>query len=170
MFDQCTVRVFAPSECSADEVAAFSAHVNQGGEVADLSPARIVARGLKLAFVRCDGVLAAVGALKKPAPNYQAECFRKAGVVEQRSAYPVELGWVYCSDFYRGGMSYRIIDALLSDPEGHESMFATVRTDNPSMSVPFKRRGFLAIGKSYPSTEHQDAMIQLFVRTAKLSD
>lgn len=159
-----SVHVKTPASCSPDELKAFCDHVNCGAEVADLTVNWVTEHGLRLVFVTAEEALAAVGAIKRPDEGYQKYCFRKAGVADQWSRYPIELGWIYCAEAYRGGMSYRIVDALLAQPEGRQSIYATVRTDNMSMLCPLGKRSFATIGNPYDSKKHAGASIALLVR------
>lgn len=159
-----TTELRAPTLCSADEIKAFCAHVNSGEEVAKLSPDWVLGHGVKLAFIRTGGTLAAVGALKRPDERYHRGCFHKAEIADRWFKYPIELGWIYCDEAYRGGMSYRIIDALAQEPEGSQPWYATVRTDNPAMLHPLRKRQFEAAGAQYVSVEHPAAKIQLLLR------
>lgn len=160
-----SVHVKTPASCSADELNTFCGHVNRGAEVASLTVNWVMDHGIKLVFVTTGAVLAAVGALKRPNAAYQQDCFRKARVADRWSLYSSELGWIFCDEAYRGGMSYRILDALLAQHEGRQSIYATVRTDNVRMIHPLEKRGFVVIGDSYCSKEHADARIALLVRT-----
>jgi len=164
------IQLIAPTLCSPDEIKAFCAHVNSGEEVARLSPDWVLGHGVKLAFVRTGGALAAVGALKRPDQNYHQGCFRKANIASRWSDYPIELGWIYCDEAYRGGMSYKIIDALTQGPEGGQSWYATVRTDNPAMLHPLGKRHFESAGTPYKSVEHPAAKIRLLLRAGGSSN
>jgi hypothetical protein len=162
--DQFSTRIRTPSNCSAEELAAFCAHVNLGKPVANLSSEWVVDHALKLLFVSLGDTLVAVGGLKKPPRGYVQQCFRQAGVPDRWVSYPVELGWIYCTEYLRGGMAYRIIDPLLRECEAKNPIYAVVRSDNLRMSSPLRQRQFRAAGRLYPSIEHPEAMVQLFVR------
>jgi len=162
--DQFTSNVRSIDACSPHDLNAFCALVNKAGEVANLSPDWVRQHGLKLVFVMKQNILAAVGALKKPDPGYHQACFQKAGVQDQWPLYPVEVGWLHCDKAYRGGMGYRVLDALFAEPEGRQPIYGTVRTDNLVALHVIGKRGFKPIGSPYRSKEHPEAEIQLLVR------
>lgn len=152
------------TDCSPDQLEAFCNLVNAGQEVAQLTAGWLRDHGVKLVFVSTEDRLVAVGALKKPHPNYHASCFLKAGVSELLPAYRIELGWIYCEPKFRGGMSYRVLDPLLDASNDPTGIYATVRTDNLPMTQSLRRRGFRVVGRTYKSVEHPTASVQLLVR------
>lgn len=153
----------APEKYSARERAEFAALVRQGGEV--------VARGLdgrilqarSLAFLRCDGQLAGIAAIKRPLHGYRRSVSKKAGVELSDVQWPYELGWIFVIEAMRGkGHSAKLVQCAL-DTVADDGVFATSRTDNQVMHKTLVRFGFAPQGSIYIS-DRGDHELRLFLR------
>ncbi len=148
----------APGACSEAELEAFIGMVLEGGEVSSIGlPAR-VRQSAVISFVRRNGALLAVGALKRPTSAHREEVSIGAGIELTDAEYPFELGWIFVSPQARGlGLSKALCRSLVSS-RGSEGIFSTTRTENVSMQSTLQRCGFIAAGVEYQSTRGNYAL------------
>ena len=152
-----------PGDCSADEICGFVALVEQGGEVASGGLQKRVMAAANLAFLRSDGTLAGVAALKHPNETYRARVASASGTPLPQESFPYELGWVFIATEARGnGYAQPLSQAALA-LAGVHGVFATSRTDNVAMHRALAKLGFVASGSAYPS-QHGGHHLQLFTR------
>jgi hypothetical protein len=154
----------SPSDCSTQELTAFEQLVIAGGAVEPGGLSRRVHAALQLLFLRTtEGVLAGVGALKRPSLGYRTKIFRVAESELAANLYTLELGWVVVDDRYRGQrLPARIVGDLLR-VAANEPLFATTRADKAAMHYALEGNRFKREGVPFPS-EREDYQLVLFIR------
>jgi predicted GNAT family N-acyltransferase len=153
----------APSECTAGERGDFASLVLAGGEVAAQGLEDRVNAAQRLIFIKRNGCLTAVAAIKKPKPGYRRGVFEKAHSPRVAAEYRLELGWVFVMPSARGtGLSHVLVGAALGSVSG-EGIFATSRSDNVAMHKALLASGFTASGKPYASSRG-DYQLVLFTK------
>lgn len=155
----------APSRCTEDELDSFSRIVEKGGEVAAGIRARIEG-AFRLGFVIFEKSIVGTAALKKPKAAYREKVFNQAKSKSDMKEYPYELGWIFLDEPHRKkGQMGRVIVELLR-LAGEHGIFATTRSSNTIMKDILLHHGFKPSGITYPSLEHPNETIQLYVKDA----
>ncbi|RWA75650.1 MAG: GNAT family N-acetyltransferase [Mesorhizobium sp.] len=159
----------APEELSDEQLAAFVDLVVSEGEVTPNGLAGRARRALGLAMLYDEGVLVGTAAVKNPDVGYRAGVFAKSHSTAIATNYPIELGYVVVAATHRGKkLGWKLVDAALQFANGL-AVFATTRSNNGAMQRILTARGFATNGSSYPSAEHPNQKIHLFLRE-KVSD
>ncbi|MBL8517573.1 MAG: hypothetical protein SF172_04435 [Burkholderiales bacterium] len=155
--------VKTPGNCTPEEREAFRRLLLKGGEVIPRGLASRIERAHQLSFVYMGTSLAATGAVKAPDPDYRADAFHDAATKADPKTYPVELGWVYVDDAYRGRkLSRSVVNALLPF-FGTHSCYATSKVPRIWMHSTLKRFGFAQSGKPFASKLANENLL-LFLR------
>jgi len=156
------VDVRSPTDAPAQLRQAFMLLVRKGGEVRENTLAALVTDALALGFVHADGILAAVGGIKRPSIDYRAKVFAKASLADP-GRFPYELGWVFVEERHRGmGVATALVSEL-GQRLGDRRAYATSRVDNENMHRSLARAGFKPAGAPYPSTRKGETL-QVFLR------
>lgn len=159
-----TIMTKRPAECSVHELQTFCELVLSEGQVNPVTLRGYVVGAEMLAFAYYDDELCAVAAIKNAQLTYRRRIQRKSDndfLLEEISR---EFGYVVVSPHHRGKrLSGALADSLLQGDKG--MLFATSTTGNRRMHQTLERHRFKRSGKSYPSTEHPDQEIILFVRS-----
>lgn len=158
-----------PSACTDGELDAFCSLVREGGQVMLRGLKGRVKRAVALAFVYVNDVLAAVGAIKRPGVAYRGSIFQKAGVSVDPANFPVEVGWVFVSEEYRGKKLSRVPIEVLLPLIAIDNCFATSDVKRIEMHKTLERYGFSKVGKPYKSDQDKDRL-QLFLRVVAHPD
>jgi GNAT superfamily N-acetyltransferase len=159
------VSVKRPGECTDAEMSDFLSLVRAGDEVVPEGLGNRLARAHRLLFLRSQGCLLGVAALKKPQSNYRGSVAKKAGFALGEQRFPLELGWIYVLPSARGsGCAGRLVAAAI-DAANRMGVFATSRSDNVPMHRTLKKFGFYKVGKPFPS-DRAHRQLELFIRTS----
>ena len=141
----------------------FAAFVCAGGEVTRPGFKERIKKAEALVFLKLDGRLKGIGAVKKPNPDYKEGVFKKAQATFDADQFQFELGWIFIHPSSRGAcLSYKIVEAALSVICG-QPIFATSRADNKPMHKALKKHGLNCHGRPYASSRG-DYQLVLFVR------
>lgn len=155
-----------PNKCSKEELRSVAELIVEGGEVAAGIEGRLKTAAA-LGLVCYDKKLIGIAGLKKPAANYKASVFEKAGATAEISDFPLELGWLFVKkEHRRKGQIQPLVEKLL-EVAGARGVFATTRAANDKMQRILKHQHFFQEGSPYPSTQKPGEEILLFVRRAK---
>jgi len=158
--------VKAPGHCTSEEREAFRQLLLKGGEVVPRGRATRIERAHHLVFVYLGSSLAATGAVKAPDRDYQAGAILEAATEADPTAYPVELGWVYVDDAYRGRkLSRTVVNALLPF-FGTLNCYATSKVSRTWMHSTLKRFGFAQSGTPFASQLANENLL-LFLRSGQ---
>lgn len=140
----------------------FCDFVKRGGEVKEAGIENRVRNAKALAFLRVDGNVVGVAALKRPEFSYSNDVFGKAKVPGLAQSFGLELGWVVVSEGHRRkGYSNVLSAAALSQREG-QPVFATTRLDNVAMQRTLERLAFRRFGDSWQSVRGKKPMLVLY--------
>lgn len=143
-------RVKSPDECNASELSAFAKLVRQGGQVSNAGLLDRIKAAKLLGLSYDDKHLVATAALKRPFRAHRRRVFDQAGVAEQASQFPYELGWAFTLPEFRGeGRCLELIHILL-DASPKANIFATTATDNLAMQVVLGKCDFERRGHRFP--------------------
>lgn len=155
----------SPNACSPQELRAFEQLVIAGRAVERAGLSRRLRSALQLLFLKTkDGVLAGIGALKRPGLEYRTKVFRAAEAELSPDFYTVELGWVVVDEPFRGQrLPSRIVRDLVGVAAKDESLFATTRADKLAMHYALGDNGFQREGVAFPS-ERDDYKLVLFIK------
>jgi GNAT superfamily N-acetyltransferase len=158
------------ADCSDRERDAFYELLKKSKEIVQAGLRdRIDNRGHTLSFVRVGTVLAAVGAIKNPDVGYRNGKFQDAKILGQHQpdAYPIELGWFYVDESFRGrGLSQLVIRSL-TPVFAAQACYATSYAANYPMHKTLIRAGFVQMGMPFASAQDGRSM-WLFLRRAGL--
>lgn len=158
-----TVTVKRPSECQPQELEEFATLVCTGGEVDENKLLQRIqeARALARAF-EADALIGGA-ALKSPNANYRRKILKKAQANADPDNIRYELGWIIVhKDRRMEGISKKLVTALLNGVE--DSIYATSRTNNKAAHKLLVEFGFGKAGVEYPSLQHQNETLALFIR------
>lgn len=154
--------VKSPGDCSNLDIELFIAFVRAGGEVSVQGLTERVRSAAALVFVRVNGNVVGVAALKQPQATYRRRVSSESGAPLTAAEFPYELGWVYVSPESRGnGLSCLLSRAAIAASNG-AGVFATSRTDNVAMHRSLGKVGFVPVGKTYVSGRSKHSL-QVFV-------
>jgi predicted GNAT family N-acyltransferase len=157
------VIVKSSAEFSKLEIGYFIACVRAGGEVSFQGLVERIRNATALVFVKIDGGLVGVAALKRPQVSYRRSVSSRCGIALSAAEFPFELGWVFVSPEARSqGLSLLLAQAALTR-SGGAGVFATSRTDNIAMHRSLAKVGFHPTGNPYPSGRAKH-LLQAFVR------
>ncbi|QLL11105.1 GNAT family N-acetyltransferase [Pseudomonas chlororaphis] len=160
------IEVKSPGECSTAEICDFVDLVVQGGEVEAGGLSQRVMDAEQLAFLRVDGQLVGVAAIKNPNDRYRARVARASGFTHAKDAFPYELGWVFVTPVARGkGYAHSLAEAAISLVSA-DGVLATSRLENIVMHRVLIKLGFVPSGSTYRST-HGEHQLQLFTRAPR---
>lgn len=153
----------SPADCSNTEIGMFIELVRSGGEVSDQGLAERILRATTIVFIRADGEVKGVAALKQPQSSYRRRVSSESGAMLSETEFPYELGWVFVSQGARGqGLSLLLSQASIAASKG-AGIFATSRTDNIAMHRSLEKVGFMSVGKPYVSGRRKHSLL-VFVR------
>lgn len=149
-------------KCSSEEVSDFVNLVIKGGEIDKVGFSNRVKENSKLlGFVWINNELASVAAIKTPLRSYHERIFRKAGVPDIISEYPLEYGWAYTTEAHRRkGLANRLAKLLINSfPE--TNIYATAAISNKGSHRLLEKSGFIKNGDPYLGRKRT---IQLFIK------
>ena len=166
----CAVRtkVLEPSACTPELLESFCSLVREGGQVNAHGLTDRVKKAFALAFVYDEKALAAIGALKHPDTDYRASTFEKAGIREDPTTFPYELGWIFVANTYQGRKLSRMPVEVLLPLVSRKQLYATSHVDRIRMHNTLRRYGFTQVGAPYES-DMDDHKLILFLRRAPTS-
>jgi GNAT superfamily N-acetyltransferase len=151
-----------PRLCSEANLKTFCAFVRLGGEVAESGLEDRVKRAKSLVFLKVDGNVVGIAALKRPESTYRNSVFKKANVPELAESFNLELGWVFVLEEHRRkGYSNVLSAAAFSQRQGGP-VFATTRLDNVPMQRTLEHSAFRRLGDSWRSERGQKPMLVLY--------
>lgn len=160
-----TLECKAPADCSEADLDRFAALVTQGGEVADGMRERVSTAHL-LGFIKYEGHAVGVAALKKPKATYRKKVFEQAKSERSGADFLFEVGWIFLKENHRQkGQMTELLTTMFEAVTG-KRIFATTRSANEVMKQVLTHFKFETSGDPYPSVEHPDETIQLFLREA----
>ena len=116
----------------------------------------------RLGVVRCGSEIVGVAAVKNPAPNYRARCFRKAASTERPEDYPLEIGWIVMHPDHREGRKISPLVADIIDLAKARPLFAT--TASAAVIHMLTKGGFTLAGSTYPSDLGDETLTLLLRR------
>jgi predicted GNAT family N-acyltransferase len=138
------VGTYSPGNLNRADLQTCFTIIEAGGAVDVASMKRDLPRASALALARINTQIVGVGAIKPVRKGYAAKVARNSGV--QFPPETPELGYVAVDGGHRQrGLSYRIVDALLS--QHRDRLFAT--TDAEWMKKALSKYGFLRKGKEW---------------------
>jgi predicted GNAT family N-acyltransferase len=154
------LRIATPDELENEnkqQLADFAAFVKKAGE----ATASHVRTAKCLVQLLHSGKLVGTAALKTD-KSYRNSCFKKAGVEELASTFPLELGYVVVDNNLRGqGVSHLLVAAALSQ-RSKDGVYATSNLVNLAMHKALQSRGFVRAGVPWASTK-QGQYLALFL-------
>jgi GNAT superfamily N-acetyltransferase len=154
-----------PAFCSKVDLQEFCKLVRQGDEVEAQGLEARVKRAKALVFLRVDGELVGVAALKEPAQTYRDGVFRKAVVPGASTVFWFELGWVFVSPAHRRKGYSRVLSGAAISQSDREPLFATTRLDNVAMQKVLEDLGLRRLGESWQSDRGAKPWLVLYVTT-----
>jgi GNAT superfamily N-acetyltransferase len=155
--------VMSPESCTWPELTAFKELAIEGGEVTTSTLDDLVPNALALAYAHENGILAGIGAIKRPHNDYRDKIFSKARSYWDPTQFEFELGWFYVRPIFREKrIASKLINDLISSLN-RRPVYATSRTNNQRMHALLNQHGFLADGVPYAS-KMTEGKIQLFIR------
>lgn len=104
--------------------------------------------------------LIGIAALKRPVEGYQKGIFKKAGLLEQVGAYPLEFGWLVARGEHLG--KGELLRRLLQK-SGEAGVFCVARSSDKNMAAGLLKQGFTASGEPYSRRSHRYTY-QVFLR------
>lgn len=141
-----------PAECSADELQSFKDFVLYGDEVEPEGLHDRIIAAKFLLFLKKDGSIKGVAAVKNPQDRYKSGVFAKAHAPDGPEGYCFELGWVFVDSSERGNRySHDLVEKAISITNG-QPIFATARNDNQPMHKALMKHGFKKGGVEYASS------------------
>ena len=149
-------------KCSTEEISDFVNLVLEGGEIEEVGfNNRIKENSKLLGFVWQNNELASVAAIKTPLRSYHRRVFRKAGVSDIISEYPLEYGWAYTTKgCRRKGLASKLAKLLINSfPD--TNIYATAAISNKGSHRLLEKSGFIKIGDPYIGRKRT---IQLFIK------
>ncbi len=153
-----------PATCKPQELENFrNMLLSSGLEVEDGLAERIV-KAEWLAFQYDERKqLIGIAALKRPVEGCQKGIFKKAGLLEQVGAYPLEVGWVVVQGEYHGkGVAAELLRRLAQKAE-EAGIFCVARSSDKNMAASLVKQGFAASGEPYSRRSHRYTC-QVFLR------
>lgn len=154
-----------PALCSKVDLQEFCKLVRQGDEVEAQGLEARVKRAKALVFLRVDGELVGVAALKEPALTYRDGVFRKALVPAPSTIFRFELGWVFVLPAHRRKGYSRVLSGAAISQSDREPIFATTRLDNVAMQKALEDLGLRRLGDSWQSDRGANPWLVLYVTT-----
>jgi predicted GNAT family N-acyltransferase len=153
-----------PAEFSDAERATFVELVRAGDEVDDHGLEKKIANAHSLVFLRQEGQVRGIAAVKRPLPNYRKRIGRDARVELSDADFPYELGYIFIVPEARGhGLSGSLVaKALELVPDS--GVFATARIDNQAVCAALRKAGFGLAGEPYGGRGSRT--LQIFVKQA----
>lgn len=152
------VRVFAPSDCTAAQLAAFESALIAAGEKASPMLGERIRRAACLAFVSDEDRVAAVGALKCPKLEHRAALFKRAFAEVPPEPFDLELGWLTGKE-----TEVPLLVSALAGVAGARAVYAIVQANEATLQAELLRLGFRAASPPYPSS-HGDYSNQIHIR------
>ena len=153
----------SPGDFGAPEIDDLVAFVLAGGEVSPRGLRDRIMKAHCLAFMRRDGCLLGVAALKRPESSYRARVVKSAGVPLPRESFEFELGWVFILPSARGAkLSFPLCEPVVRIADG-AGVFATSRATNAGMHATLQKLGFSRRGSEWASKQVNDRL-QLFAK------
>ncbi|MCD9092174.1 MULTISPECIES: GNAT family N-acetyltransferase [Pseudomonas] len=157
----------SPCECSDYEIDDFMRLVTEGCEVAVGGLRKRVMAAKHLVFLRTDGQLVGVAAMKNPHDGYRLRVANASGVPLVKQEFPYELGWVFVVPAARGnGYAHALAKAAVTHVNKN-GIIATSRTDNLAMHRILIHLEFTPSGSTYCSTL-DNYKLQLFLRESRV--
>lgn len=159
------IDIRAPAQFSAEQIQQFKDWVLAGEEVDPATLDQLVEQALVLAFLHVDDQVAGIGAIKRPFAGYRAKVFAKAKLAAPE-AYAFEVGWIFVLPGFRGQKRSKDIVERLAKDLGTHAAYATSHQCNHTIHEGLREAGFMAAGQPYPSKEHPERLLQVFLKAA----
>ncbi len=155
----------APSACKPQELENFKNMLLSSELEGEDGLAERIAKAEWLAFQYDERKqLIGIAALKQPVDGYQKGIFKKAGLLEQVSAYSLEIGWVVVrSEYHNKGVAAELLRRLLQKA-GQSGVFCVARSSDKNMTANLLKQGFAASGEPYSRRSHRYTY-QVFLRS-----
>jgi hypothetical protein len=153
-----------PGLCTEPELATFCRLVRKGGQVKSAGLEDRVRNAKALVFLRVDGQVVGVAALKKPSESHRDSVFRRAGVSNAASTFHWELGWVFVCPDHQGKKYSLVLSAAAISQSERKPTFATTRLDNVAMQRTLEHLALRRLGDSWISDGGQNRLV-LYVTT-----
>lgn len=153
-----------PSACKPQELENFKAMLLDSELEVEDGLAERIAKAEWLAFQYDERKqLIGIAALKRPIEGYQKGIFKKAGLLQQVGAYPLEVGWMVVRGEYRGkGVAAELLRRL-AQKAGEAGIFCVARSSDKNMAASLVKQGFAASGEPYSRRGHRYTY-QVFLR------
>jgi len=153
-----------PAEFTDAERASFIELVRAGGEVGGQVLERNIASAQALVFLRQEGQVRGIAAVKCPLLSYRKRIGRSAKAELSDADFPYELGYIFIVPAARGQkLSGPLVAKALELVPG-SGVFATARIDNRAMRAALLKAGFRTAGERYGGRGSRT--LQVFVRQA----
>jgi ribosomal protein S18 acetylase RimI-like enzyme len=158
-----TTTILTPHQMTRTQLDAVQAVIREGSEVATRNLVEYLNSARRIGFVVCDEQLACVGAIKAARLSYIRTISRKSGYALEPENCVGEFGYVVTrAAFRRRGLARALSAELLKDFVGN--LYATTRDDNPGIHAIVRENGFASVGRKWPSTEHPESALMLWVK------
>ena len=153
-----------PSACKPQELENFRNMLLSSELESEDGLAERIAKAEWLAFQYDERKqLIGIAALKRPVEGYQKGVFKKAGLLEQVGAYPLEVGWlVVRAEYQSKGVAAELLRRL-AQKAGAAGVFCVARSSDKNMAANLVKQGFAASGEPYSRRSHRYTY-QVFVR------
>lgn len=131
-----------PDECSAEELELFHSFLLRRPDINDQNLEKRIAGAGKLAFAFSEGKPAGIAALKRAKKGFRRRLLEAQDPVVFTGLPPVELGWLYVDESFRGqGVGSSLVSALC-DEKPLLQVFSLTTADNTSMRRIFHSNSF----------------------------
>lgn len=157
--------VYEPAELTDADRASFIELVRAGGEVGGQLLEKNIANAQALVFLRQEGQIRGIAALKRPLPSYRKRIGKSANAGLSDADFPYELGYIFIVPEARGQkLSGPLVAKALEIASG-SGVFATARIDNHAMRAALLKAGFGPAGRPYRGRSSR--ILQIFIKQAE---
>ena len=138
-----------PTKFTKADRETFVRLVRLGDEVATGALKQNVENAEALVFLKEEGLIRGIAALKLPQESYRERIGKKTKFNLGDTEFPYELGYIFIVEEARNqGWSRRLVKKAIECALG-SAIFATIRTDNDPMLRSLRSLGFEAAGEPY---------------------
>lgn len=139
------IEIVPHDKITDEHVRSFMRMMERQGQVCNRGLADRIRQAYRLGFLRLDGEVIGIGAIKHPLDSYLESLSQKTG---KNISYKYEIGWFFIAPDYRGALLATTLGERLG--EGIERVLATTRSHNRVVRFMMSMNGFRRIG-CYPS-------------------
>ena len=162
--ERCEIVSCKPAELTDAERASFIELVLKGGEVGGHVLEKNIANAQALVFLRQEGQIRGIAAVKRPLPSYRKRIGKSANAELSDADFPHEIGYFYIVPEARGQkLSGPLVAKALEIVSGL-GVFATTRIDNLAMRAALLKAGFGPAGRPYRGRGSR--ALQIFIKQA----